>query len=73
MVIVQIEAEEDAQQLQLYTQAKALDNRIVPLAEKRKPLEYVVENSNKGLADTEASWTSFFQKFQAARQPLSFR
>ena len=67
-VIVQIKAR-NAQQLQLYTQAKALDNWIVPLAEKRKPLEHVVETNNKGLAETDTSWTSILHKFQVAWLP----
>ena len=60
---------ENAQRLQLYTQAKALDYKIFPLAEKQKPLEHAVEVGNKGLAEAESSWASLFQKFQTARLP----
>ena len=52
-VKAQIKAE-DAQRLQLYSQAEALDHKIVPLAEKQKPLEYVVEVGNIGLAKVES-------------------
>ena len=46
---VQIKVE-DTQRFQLYTQAKVLDNQIVPFAEKQKPLEHALEIGNKGLA-----------------------
>ena len=57
----------DAQWLQLYSQGTALDNRIVPLVEKQKPLEHAVEVGSRGLAKAESSWSSLFQKFQEAR------
>ena len=66
MVNAQIKAE-DAQRLQLYTEAKSLDNKIIQLAKKQKPLEHALKGSNKGLAETEASWTSMFHKFQETR------
>ena len=65
----QIKAE-DAQQLQLYSLAKALDLKIVPLSEKQKPLEHAMEVGNKGLAAIDSSWASLFLKFQVARLPL---
>ena len=53
-VNTQIKAE-DAPWLQLYSQAKALDHKIVLLAEKQKPLVHAVEVGNKGLAEAESS------------------
>ena len=66
----QIKAE-DAQKLQLYTQAKSLDNKIVTLAKKQKPLERALEVGNKGLSEVEASWISMFHKFHEAQLPPS--
>ena len=40
---------EYTQRFHLYTQAKVLDNQIVPFAEKQKPLEHALEMGNKGL------------------------
>ena len=55
--------DKDAQRLQLYTQAKALDSKIILLVEKQKPLEHAPEVGNKSLAEAESLWTSLFQKF----------
>ena len=45
---------EDAQRIQLYTQAKALDSKIVLLAEKQETLKHALEMGNKRIAEAEA-------------------
>ena len=72
LVNAQIKAE-DAQKLQLCTEAKSFGSKIVPLAEKQKALEHALERSNKGLAEVEVSWTSMLHKFQETQLPPSFR